>query len=909
MTIAFELSSTDIKLTNNEQSLSLNAPELQINGSWQPVDGGLNIHNLHLQNPQLSAVVASFSQDMTQLFASPRTTPPPTEQTAQRPLVIDELLLENGTLQLADQHHTMTSPPWTGIHLVVKNFSTAPDPTKNSDTSKNSFILSGGQEATQAALTWQGIVNSRGIPDGELQLKNFQAATLLSFIDPSLKSNASGTATLRGRFIFDPTARNGKMITLMNATTEIHHFSLLDHQQQLWIAAKMVQIKDTQFQEDDRDLGRLSFFDGTLSLHQGQLPLFLKNFDDPKKTIMLQDLNFSGKADLYPEKDKGPSLHLTDLHLQARNLTAKADTRNNVDFTAIINQTGTLQAQGLTTLFPVRSQLALLFADLQAEQIAPWLPDTPLFQQSTAIVAGKGMYHYPEMSYSGNLQLESTLIRNTATEAASKDNNNPDLAIHKAELLDTTIHANPLRIGMKELILDGPQLNWHQENNALLPLVQLGSFFQNLLTASSINHTGPTGTAGTADTADTADTAGSEKNKVSGVAAIQKITIDHGSINHTDLRLTPPWSSTISQLKGSITNLPGTTEQTTGYNVSGLLNESPFTLSGSADLLTHSGDFTTQLDLKGFPLQSLEAQIIPLLDIDPKTGSLDLSLRHQYHKGEEQGEATILCTGLRPHSARADSALPLALLSDTHQQMRLQVPLVASDTRPLFIKALTALQTLLVKATVSPWLLAGDDFSALQEQRFVLFSAGQSELDTISQDSLRSFVELLAVHPQLGLTLTGLADPIQDRAAILQLIEEKEKTRVARINEQQLQQWEARQQEAKQQEARQQKKQLAAAKTPKPVTQPGKIIEQDIFPIEARPVPIPPEPASAPDAVLHDLARERAMQVYDYFTTKMGIDSKRISLEEATQLGTTETPGTQVIIGLDYVACTEPPTP
>jgi hypothetical protein len=236
--------------------------------------------------------------------------------------------------------------------------------------------------------------------------------------------------------------------------------------------------------------------------------------------------------------------------------------------------------------------------------------------------------------------------------------------------------------------------------------------------------------------------------------------------------------------------------------------------------------------------------------------------------------------------------------------MRLQIPLVASDTRPLFIKTLTALQTLLVKATVSPWLLAGDDFSALQEQRFVLFSAGQSELDTISQDSLRSFVELLAVHPQLGLTLTGLADPIQDRAAILQLIEEKEKTRVARINEQQLQQWEARQQEA-----RQQKKQLAAAKTPKPVTQPGKIIEQDIPPIEARPAPIQPEPVSAPDALLHDLARERAMQVYDYFTTKMGIDSKRISLEEATQLGTTETPGTQVIIGLDYVACTEPPTP
>jgi hypothetical protein len=50
--------------------------------------------------------------------------------------------------------------------------------------------------------------------------------------------------------------------------------------------------------------------------------------------------------------------------------------------------------------------------------------------------------------------------------------------------------------------------------------------------------------------------------------------------------------------------------------------------------------------------------------------------------------------------------------------------------------------------------------------------------------------------------------------------------------------------------------------------------------------------------MLYDLAQERALQVYDFCTTDLGIASERISLHEKSQLSTPETAGNLVKIGL-----------
>ncbi|MCX5871257.1 MAG: DUF748 domain-containing protein [Deltaproteobacteria bacterium] len=858
LTVGFQLTTTGIELANTEHSLAMTAPSMQIEGSLQPLDGALHLHNLHILQPQFSADQGHFSQDMAQLFSGPATSKDAPEQ-PQHHLDIDSLTVENGALQLTDKEQKGALPPWTTIQIQVKNFSTASEQGRD----KGTFTLSSKQEKTNAALSWQGSFNDRGIPGGALQLGNIQAGTLLSFVDPVQAKNATGAASLHGHFSFDPTTKHSGMITLIDATTEVHDLTLLD-QKQTWLAAKKVQITGTKFKEGNLDLGTIALTESVLILHQDKLPPFLQSFGADKKPILIQGIDFSGKATLHPQKEKMPALELSELHMKTGSLTAKGASQNNFEFAARINQTGMLKAQGLVSLFPVRASLSLALAAISSEQVAPWLPDAPLFQQGRASVHGQGTYRYPESSFTGTLQLSEALIRD--------DEKSPGLAASKIELNDVTIKTNPLRIGMKELILDAPKLTWKLETDGPGPVAQIASFLRNLLSQPQ-NRKNQQQNAGD-----------------SVLSGIQRISFDNATISHEDLRLDPPWSALISQVKGQITNPHEKSDAGASLELSGLLDTVPFTLSGSGDFLTGKGNSTTKLNLNGFPLLPLAAQITPLLDINPKAGSFNLSCSHTLQNGEEQGEAAFLFSGLNPGSAKSETALPLALLADSQDQMKLLVPLAKDSTQPLLKQTIATFQALMVKAKEAPLLPAGAEFTDLHDKQSIPFPAGQSTFDvnrsSNGQETLRRFKALLAAHPHLGLTLTGMADPIHDRAALLKTLEEKERKRVALKNEQQLQAWQKKQKEKEKQQA------------PPQIPLPGKIIEQDIPIQEARPALLKPEPVTVSDTTLYDLAQERALQVYDFCTTDLGITSERISLQEKSQLSTPETAGNLVKIGL-----------
>ncbi|MEK6200835.1 MAG: hypothetical protein N2A40_00220, partial [Desulfobulbaceae bacterium] len=310
--------------------------------------------------------------------------------------------------------------------------------------------------------------------------------------------------------------------------------------------------------------------------------------------------------------------------------------------------------------------------------------------------------------------------------------------------------------------------------------------------------------------------------------------------------------------------------------------------------LSSQGDFTTTFDLKGFPLSVLSEQIRPLLDLDPTSGSFDLSVTHKRHKGEEQGEATFLFSDLRPGSAQADTALPLALLANNQDQMQVLIPLSTKSDTPLFKQTVALFQTQIVKAGVAPLLLAGAEFADLQERQFITFPEGLSELDVLGDndvhETLQHFADLLAERPHLGLVLNGMADPTHDRAVIQKALEEKERKRIALKNEQRLEEWQKKEQ-IKEQTL---KAQQAAAP-------PGKIIERNIPAQDGPPAPLQPEPVTVSETTLQDLAQERALQVYDFYATLPGIASGRITLQDKTRISEAESPGNRVLIELKPV--------
>ncbi len=866
LTIDFQLATTGIELANSEQTLTMAAPAMEISGSLQPLDGGLHLHTLHIMEPQLSAAPARFRQDLGRLFAAPAAERESSK--SPRHLAIDSLTVDNGTLQLfSPQQQNPASPPWTSIQVAVKNFNSLRDQNKEQGT----FTLSGKQEKTNTSFTWQGAFNDNNVPCGPLQLRAFPASALFDFINLEQSANTSGVADLTGHFTFDPKTEGPGMLSFTDAATEIHDLTLLDRKK-AWLAAKTVRIKGAGFKEDDLNLGAVALEGANLTLHQEQLPQLLSHFGNGQRPILIQGLDFSGSADLYPRGDKTQPLQLTNLHLRAGDLGNKSNTQKNFELAAKIHQTGTLKAEGLATLFPLRCQLSLILAAINAEQAAPWLPDAPLFQHGRAIIDGQGTFRYPEPSFTGTLQLGSPLFRG--------DDKGAGLSAAKAELNNITIKARPARVGMDELILDTPHFTWQQDAAGPSPAWQAGSFLRNLLSPPPSDN-------------------GRQQQENGGPAIplIKKISFDNGTVNYSDQRLNPPWTPAITALKGTITNPHDKTQPATSFEIAGQLDTAPFTLAGSVDFLHDQDTFATQLDVNGLPLSSLAAQIVPLLDINPKSGSVNLSLTHTRQNGEEQGEARLLCTALRPGSSQSATALPLALLTDGNDQLTLLSPIAKNSPQPLLNQAVAAFQTLMVKAEISPLLLTGTEFTDLQENRQIPFAAGQSAMTVAAAEkaqnnvdgakTLQRFADLLTAHPHLGLVFTGMADPIQDRAAIQQELEEKEKKRTAKKNEARLQEW----------QKKQKLKQQIPPKAPQ-VSTSGKIIEEDIPPLEASPAILAPEPVNVPDTMLHDLAQERVLHVYDHCTANLGIASQRITLQEKTVLSAPGTAGNQVLIEL-----------
>ncbi len=854
LTIGFQLTTTGMALSNTEQTLSITAPIIEIQGSLQPLDGALQIHHLHIRQPQLAADPTHFPGAMAQLFANSATSPASAKQQRSR-LQIDSFTIDDGTLQFINTGKNQEkSNSWRAIQLAVKNFI----PSSEETGEPGSFTLSSQQEKTRATLDWQGSF-SKGIPGGILQLNNMEASTFLAFIDPVQAAAASGAANIHGYLSLDPTTSNIELTSLVDATVEIHDLVLRDLEKP-WLSAKKVAFKGPRLQKENLELDMIRLEESTLTLEQNKLPAFFQVFGENKKTIKLQELVFSGNAILYAQRDRSSPLQLTELQIKASKLMT-TDSRHNLELAATINQTGTVTAQGLTTLYPLRARLSLVFNAINSELIAPWLPDLSLFQQSRTKIDGQGTFHYPDPSFAGTLQLGATVI--------SDDDKGSGLAFTKAELKDILIKSKPLHLELNELIIASPQLNWQQGPDSPDAMARVSSFLQKMV-ASPQNLQSQNNDQGD-----------------SSPSLIKKISIKDGTIRYMDQRLTPPWSAEISQLNGQINNLSAKADPATGFDLNGQINTVPFSLAGTADLWQEQGDFTANFVLKGFPIQLLAEQITPLLDLNPNAGHFDLALKQSRQNKEEQGEATLLFTGLRPANAQAATALPLALLTDTQDQIQLLIPLAVDQV--LFKETITTFRTMIVKAEVAPLLLTGPEFADLHHKLEIKFPPGLSELQLSDAEAktLARFAALLAVRPRLGLTLTGMADPIRDRAAIVNMLEEKEKQRVTLLNEKRLQDW---------QNIQQQQRQTVPEAQPS-----GQITEKDIPRQElAPPAPLSPEPVNVADTNLHNLAQERALQVYDFFTADLGITSDRLMLQEINR-SPTENAGNQVEIGLQYI--------
>jgi len=265
--------------------------------------------------------------------------------------------------------------------------------------------------------------------------------------------------------------------------------------------------------------------------------------------------------------------------------------------------------------------------------------------------------------------------------------------------------------------------------------------------------------------------------------ALGQITLHGGHITYTDNFIKPHYTADLTDVGGKIGAFGSRSSEPAAVVLEGQVNGSaPINISGSTNPLAPMAlvDLTAKADsveltgltpysakYTGYPITkgTLTVDVHYLLDKQMLTATNHIHI-DQLTFGEHVTD---------PNAANLPVRLAVALLSDSHGVIDLNVPISGSLNDPQFSLGAVvwvAFKNLVVKALTSPFTLIASTFggsgSSRQDLNYVEFQPGYARLTADAQSRLATIAKALQARPALKLEISGRVDPSVDRDALRQ---------------------------------------------------------------------------------------------------------------------------------------------
>lgn len=846
LSVDFSMRATDMVMASADESFKFQVPSVKLEGSIQPLTGDTHLKSIELREPT-TYISDAFSFANFKALAS-LTTAKNAENSngANGPEVkIDQLLADSGTIILTGDSQKNERDRWQSIQLNLKNYSNSggsSDPAK-----QGTFHLSGEQSGTRATFSWQGRIDEHLLPAGDLQLGNVSAIKLFTLLGLKDIHVQKGSADVQAYLSFKdyPDIELNDRITLSEGTLAFSDLVLKENDQ-VWYSTPTAKITGVSKQGKKLSLGSVYLKNSTMNLHTDSLPTLIRRFGAEKSSIGIEAVDFSGTLTLSNSARKLPELQFTQVSLQAINLSRleSSSERDNLTFTAHLGKTGEIQAKGKVRLNSFITTLTTGFSGIDSSQLLPWFGNNSLISDTTALLAGKGSFSFPYVSFNGQLLLENGTLGKKGK---------PYFSWSTIDLKDFRYNSEPLHLGASQCNIIAPKMSWTNAPDSRHIVLALSDFMQKNFQQKEKSP---------------------QNTKALPLLELQKLSISSASINFKDTRLSPSWKTEIDKLNGTIENVSSeATSPASRYTLTGQFATFPFSITGNMHLFDISQHGDAEFILNDFPFNSLHESVAKVLHVDARQGDVSVALNSSWDKGVLSHNGTLLFRNVKPQSTTADSALALALLADSDNSFSLSVKsehALDKSPAPLITEGISEFQKLILKAAVSPLLLATGDFSDLIGEEYVEFTPGQILMTDKGQQSLARFSSLLSSHPQIGITLTGCADTAIDGEAMKKELENAEELRVAEENLRRSGALEKATEEYLLQVA---EKRKAAGKTTTTIIE--EKIPKDLY---KRYAPIKPEKVVIDKSMLKNLATERERVIVEFLTEKLQLAPERISL-------------------------------
>jgi hypothetical protein len=868
LSLDFQLQLTETELQTADETVFVTAPATELKGKMNPVAKTLVFTSISTKNPVFQSIGSSLLASIDTVFKKEKKGVA-ADSTPNTPfsVAIDELVVQDGTFHLwKEKGAKQPEVTWSTLQLSVKDYISAP--SAENKKVPGSFLMQGAKGGTSSTFAWQGELTTTNSLDGSLKIDKMDFKELLLSIGADQGLTVHGLAELKGHLTvsFPQEPGSGLGYKLFDAELMVQDFQLSDNNLTV-LSAPSLNITALGTAYKTINFGNIALENGSVFLPVNRIPDIFKQFTVGK--YLIQDINFTGQITVFADEKGKQKTTYSDISLKAIDLDTPEKAKDNFSLSAKTSSGEAIQGQGDMRLSPFSLTIDTEFNGLAATDVFPMMSHSSLLNSLNGILSGKGSLSLPKKSYTGELQITKANIRKSSESFFSWN---------EMLLQGIKYTSEPFHLGIEATTINQPQFSWIINANDPGPMQLLASFFQSHLPTIQIeNQSG-------------------EKTQIAIFPLdIGEIQFNQASVLVQDNRLKPKWKGDVTEFTGTIKDIhPTASPATSQLSFTGKLQDAPFTITGEMDIFAkeHNGKF--HFALNGYSLSSFHEQLAALPEVNTKGGFFDLQLDCSVKEGQYQNSGSLLFSKIKPVSEKSDSALALALLTDQEDSFKLDYDFLRPTPlgKTIFLEEiLTLFQTKVVKASVSPLLLASGDYADLIGNEFAEFEPGQSTLPEKGQEILVRYASLLNSHPQLGLELSGGIDREGDTPAIKAHLETLELKRVETENQKRYEAWQKEKIVFDQKIAEQQKKQAAK----------GKVVENTIPPAVLKDyIPLQPKPVIVDDAMLLELSRKRCQSVSQYLTEKLAIQPARIAVISQKRIPNTqsEIPANAVKIAL-----------
>jgi hypothetical protein len=275
---------------------------------------------------------------------------------------------------------------------------------------------------------------------------------------------------------------------------------------------------------------------------------------------------------------------------------------------------------------------------------------------------------------------------------------------------------------------------------------------------------------------------------------IEKVTLQGGNINFSDRFIKPNYSAKLVQVGGRISGLSSEQDKQADVDLRGRLdNSAPLEIAGKINPFSKDLYVDLTVDFKDIDLSAMTPYASKYAGYAIEKGKLSLNLKYLIENRKLSSQNKVFLDQFTfgeqtdsPDATKLPVQLAVSLLKDKNGAINLDLPVAGSLDDPEFSVwgvIVQLITNILTKAATAPLALLGAVFGGGGEELNSLeFDYGRANLDSTTEEKLKTLVTALADRPTLKLEISGYADTEKDAEGLKQYRFER-KLKAQKLNE------------------------------------------------------------------------------------------------------------------------------